>query len=123
MSTQTAIPGYGYIYNSVDIELDATDATTEREWLVFGLGTPQVRLLTEGERVREVDAHSVMIDLPMDVYSMWDSAPAKRWIVRVTATEYDLLDVLLTDKHALTIGYLPGPAAPEVATDVSEAAE
>jgi len=122
MKTQTALPGYGYIYNNLDFELDTTDHGTERTWLVFGLGTPSVRLLTEGERMREVDAHSVMIDLPMDVYTMWDSAPSARWIRRVTATEYDVLDTVTEDKHALVIGYLPMPEAMAEALDESEKA-
>jgi len=124
MSTQTAIPGTGFIFNDAAFtrafESEAVDTTTEHEWLVFGLGTPSVRLLTEGERLREVDVHDVMLTLSADWFAMWDSSPAKRWVISVTATEYDLLDVCLTDRPAGVIGYT---RAPEAAADVPEAAE
>jgi len=124
MSTQTAIPGTGFIYNDAAFtrafELEAVDTTTERTWLVFGLGTPSVRLLTEAERVREVDAHDVMLTLSAEWFAMWDSAPAKRWVLAVTATEYDLLDVCLTDRPAGVIGYTRASVAAE--PELTEAA-
>jgi len=96
-----------FLYNDAGIELDDADTESVQAWLVFGVGQPQIRMLVEGERVKEAAAHDDMANLPNEWFTAWDVfKPESRWIISVTATERDLLDVLSADKKARVIGYV-----------------
>jgi len=101
------------------------DYTQERTWLVFGSGKPRIRLLKEAEPVSEVEALAAVDSLNLDAVVIWDRCAGRRWVVRLTATEYDLLDVLTADKRALVIGYVAQGATDEteIEIEIVEAAE
>jgi len=86
------------IQNQTD--LYPLDHTVERNWLVYGVGKPSIRLLKEGEPATERQSLQGLETLTPNELSAWDGLDG-RWVIEVQATEQDVDDVVAADDSAV----------------------